>query len=292
MNTIDQMHRVARLDQAILRWRADWATRHGYRPAVIAYTGYGSPRWVRVLARVVYSRRGVIFRGDPTGSRGWRSFILVPVADAEIDVELNGVHHTVRADHGGVVDVVVEQEMTPGRHTITMSANGSPPVSADVFVLGDEEQFGIISDIDDTVMVTALPRPLLAAWHTFVVNEHARAATPGMPVLYERLSDAHHAPPVDGRLERGPDADAFPVQQPVSARGAAADRLGADRGSLVPQRQGAQAGQPATLGDRVPADQVAAVRRRRPARRDAVSRVRGRPPRPGRGRLHPPADPR
>jgi phosphatidate phosphatase APP1 len=77
-----------------------------------------------------------------------------------------------------------------------MSANGSPPVSADVFVLGDEEQFGIISDIDDTVMVTALPRPLLAAWHTFVVNEHARAATPGMPVLYERLSDAHHAPPV------------------------------------------------------------------------------------------------
>ena len=45
-------------------------------------------------------------------------------------------------------------------------------------------------------MVTALPRPLLAAWHTFVVNEHARAATPGMPVLYERLSDAHDAPPV------------------------------------------------------------------------------------------------
>ncbi len=77
-----------------------------------------------------------------------------------------------------------------------MSAHGSPPVTADVFVLGDEERFGIISDIDDTVMVTALPRPLLAAWHTFVVNEHARAATPGMPVLYERLSDAHDAPPV------------------------------------------------------------------------------------------------
>ena len=32
----------------------------------------------------------------------------------------------------------------------------------------------MVSDIDDTVMVTALPRPLLAAWHTFVVNEHAR----------------------------------------------------------------------------------------------------------------------
>ena len=50
-----------------------------------------------------------------------------------------------------------------------------------------------MSDIDDTVMVTALPRPLLAAWHTFVVNEHARATTPGMPVLYERLSSRHPA---------------------------------------------------------------------------------------------------
>ena len=50
-----------------------------------------------------------------------------------------------------------------------------------------QTRFGVVSDIDDTVMVTALPRPLLAAWHTFVVNEHARATTPGMPVLYERL---------------------------------------------------------------------------------------------------------
>jgi phosphatidate phosphatase APP1 len=196
MSTLDDMHRPARIDQAIMRWRADWVTRHGSRPAVIAYTCYGSPRWVRVLCRVVFSKQGMIFRGDPTGSRGWRSFTRVPVENAEVDVELDGVHHTVHADQGGVVDVVIDQEIEPGRHTITMSASGSPPVTADVFVLGDEERFGIISDIDDTVMVTALPRPLLAAWHTFVVNEHARAATPGMPVLYERLADAHDAPPM------------------------------------------------------------------------------------------------
>jgi phosphatidate phosphatase APP1 len=45
-------------------------------------------------------------------------------------------------------------------------------------------------------MVTALPRPFLAAWHTFVVNEHARATTPGMPVLYERLTSQHPGAPV------------------------------------------------------------------------------------------------
>jgi phosphatidate phosphatase APP1 len=195
MSTIDEMRRPARIDLAVMRWRARWAVRHGYRPAVIAYTCYGSPRWVRVLCRVVFTKRGVIFRRDPTGTRGWRSFVTVPVEDAEVDVELNGVHHRVQADYSGVVDIVVEQEMEPGRHTITMSSQGSEPVTADVFVIGDEERFGVVSDIDDTVMITALPRPFLAAWHTFVVNEHARAATPGMPVLYERLASHHDRPP-------------------------------------------------------------------------------------------------
>jgi phosphatidate phosphatase APP1 len=64
-----------------------------------------------------------------------------------------------------------------------------------VFVIGDDTSFGVVSDIDDTVMVTTLPRPLLAAWHTFVVNEHARATTPGMPVLYERLRERHPSAP-------------------------------------------------------------------------------------------------
>ena len=59
-----------------------------------------------------------------------------------------------------------------------------------------QTRFGLVSDIDDTVMVTALPRPLLAAWHTFVVNEHARSTTPGMPVLYERLTSQHPGAPV------------------------------------------------------------------------------------------------
>jgi len=53
-----------------------------------------------------------------------------------------------------------------------------------------------VSDIDDTVMVTALPRPLLAAWNTFVLDENARSAVPGMAVLYERLVTAHPDAPV------------------------------------------------------------------------------------------------
>jgi phosphatidate phosphatase APP1 len=57
-------------------------------------------------------------------------------------------------------------------------------------------RFGLISDVDDTVMVTALPRPFVAFWNTFVLDEHARIPTPGMAVLYERLVRAHPGSPV------------------------------------------------------------------------------------------------
>ena len=137
MSTVDEMHRPARIDLAIMRWRAGRAVRQGDRPAVLAYNCYGSPRWVRLLCRVVYSKEGMIF-GDPTGSRGWRSFTAVPVENGEVEIKLDGITHTVVADHSGVVDVVIEQDIAPGRHTVTMTARDSLPAQADVFIIGAE----------------------------------------------------------------------------------------------------------------------------------------------------------
>ena len=54
--------------------------------------------------------------------------------------------------------------------------------------MGDEESIGVISDIDDTVLVTALPRPFLAFWNTFVRHEESRRPVPGMAELYRTLT--------------------------------------------------------------------------------------------------------
>jgi phosphatidate phosphatase APP1 len=69
-------------------------------------------------------------------------------------------------------------------------------VDAPVRILAPDVRFAVVSDIDDTVMVTALPRPLLAARNTFVLDEYARSPVPGMAVLYERLVRAHPDAPV------------------------------------------------------------------------------------------------
>ena len=221
------VHRAFRVDQALQRWRARRARDAGKVPEVIPYTGYGSTSWVRVLARVLLAKPTEWRDEVPTGARGWRNFIGVPVENAQVSVSIGEQSLEVQADRSGVIDVVVDVDLEPGWHRIGLTAEGSTVATALVLVVDPATTFGVVSDIDDTVMVTALPRPLLAAWHTFVVNEHARATTPGMPVLYERLTTRYPgAPLIYGGLERGADVDSLSLPQPVPSWCAAVDRLG------------------------------------------------------------------
>jgi phosphatidate phosphatase APP1 len=176
-------------------WREQRGRKRGLKTTIIPYTGYGSPGWARVLCRVVLTRGdGETQRAAKV--RGWRSFFSIPVDDVEVIISAGGIDHRVLADRGGVVDARIAVELTPGWHTITLRTDDTEPVSAPVFVVDPDASFGIISDIDDTVMVTALPRPFLAAWNTFVLDEHARRPVPGMAVLYERLVRSHTNAPV------------------------------------------------------------------------------------------------
>lgn len=119
--------------------------------------------------------------------RGWRSFVSIPVSFASVVIEIGGRTHTVVADRGGVIDTVIDAELQPGWQDFTMSVEGQKPVAATAFIVDEHVDFGVVSDVDDTVMVTALPRPFIAAWNSFVVDEHARTPVPGMAVLLEQL---------------------------------------------------------------------------------------------------------
>jgi phosphatidate phosphatase APP1 len=190
------VHWAARMEDRFHDLRERRARRRGTAPVVIPYTGYGGVGWVRVLGRVLLSRAHTHNAPQYKGIRGWRSFLSIPVKRAKITVTAGGKEHVVVADRGGVIDADVTADLGPGWHQVTLSMAGAETVSAPVFVSSPEESIGIISDIDDTVMVTALPRPFLAAWNTFVLNEHARNAVPGMAVLYERLTQHYPGAPV------------------------------------------------------------------------------------------------
>ncbi len=199
-----QLFRLAhRISNVVNGVRIRLAKRWNFMSQTIAYQGYGSTGWVRVLGRVLLTRKPApgsraehAARNGTQNVRGWRAFTSVPVQYTEVEITIGGVTTRVKADRGGLIDTVVDVKLSPGWHTAVLRAEGTEPVETLIQVIGADAKFGIVSDIDDTVMVTALPRPFLALWNTFVLSERARMATPGMAVLLDRLTLEHPDAPV------------------------------------------------------------------------------------------------
>jgi phosphatidate phosphatase APP1 len=191
-------HLAARLEDAIQRFRERRGRRRGLVPTIVPFTGYGGPGWVRVLGRVVLQKPAAASGQEEAliSIRGWRSFTSVHVPGVDVTASSGRSRRTIRADRGGVLDARIDVRLPPGWHSIRLTIEGGRAVEAPVFIVDENVDFGLVSDVDDTVMVTALPRPFLAAWNTFVLDEHARTAVAGMAVLYERLVRAHPGAPV------------------------------------------------------------------------------------------------
>ena len=164
-------HIAARFEDRLYELRAESARERGLIPTVLPYTGYGlsDPEngWVRIFARVLLAKPGAFEDGRhlakviTDGVRGWRNFMSPILPHGEIEAHINGERFKVQADRGGVVDVRVAASLEPGWNEISLHVEGGPTVTAPIVVVDGKQEFGVLSDVDDTVVVTALPRPLL-----------------------------------------------------------------------------------------------------------------------------------
>lgn len=185
---------AARVDDWIQVKRSKRAVKRGKIATVIPYISYGTTEWIRVLGRVMYLKPEAAehWRVRPDlqqvqRARGWKSFTSVHVANSRVRVIVDGNDiGEIRSDRGGVIDYVLPASLAPGWHKIKLGADGNEANEGLVTVIDKDARFGVISDVDDTVMVTALPRPFVAAWNSFVLSEQARTAVPGMAVLLDQ----------------------------------------------------------------------------------------------------------
>ncbi len=183
--------------------------RRGWGTRVISHTGYGSTEFVRVFARVVLGRdhndddeprQDATYgglRSPYLRRRGWRAFFTAPAMNVPVEVRVG--HHVAhgRSDRSGHIDLTFRGHgLPPGWHEVSVSAQGCDPVQASVYIVAPQARFGLISDIDDTVITTSLPRPMIAAWNTFVRHENARKVVPGMGPLYRTIMAEHPGAPI------------------------------------------------------------------------------------------------
>ncbi|MVA75719.1 DUF2183 domain-containing protein [Auraticoccus sp. F435] len=174
--------------------------RLGWRERVVGYTGYGNRHFVRVLARVVLDPTDEVVPlpvAQTLDRRGWRNFLGAPVTRATVTVRTGDRWSTGTVSRNGYLDLrILEHGLEPGWQTVTVQTEESDPVEVEVVVLDDDVRFGVVSDIDDTVISTSLPRPLLAFWNTFVLEESARQPVPGMAEMYRTLLAEHPGAPL------------------------------------------------------------------------------------------------
>ena len=202
-------------------------------------------------------RAGDAIRDLDSATRWWRDFVSSPAMRVPVAVTIGERTVDTTTDASGLIDLTVRGHgLPPGRHQVLLSTPHADDAHADVIVVSTTQRFGVVSDIDDTVLSTSLPRPVIAAWNTFVREEGTRRAVPGMATLYRELRAAHPDMPfvyLSHRLvEHRPESGPLPSPPRLSVGAPPPHGLGSHEHRLVPVRAAAQAGLAASAGPGFP----------------------------------------
>lgn len=164
----------------------------GWYPGVLGYGGYGSERQARIMARVLMTRTGDQ-RNWLTERRGWRQYLDAQVPRQRVVVQLGEATVQARTDAGGYLDVVLDGHgLAPGWQSAQMRLISGRRISrafpVPIRIVGEAERFGIVSDVDDTIMETMVPHILRAARLVLLERGSRRRVVPGMDQFLHELA--------------------------------------------------------------------------------------------------------
>jgi len=192
----------ARLEKQFNRWVGTSLRRFGWDDAIIGYTGYGSEQRLRVLARVIVTPHGMASLTPAreeawAARRGYRNFFSVPAVNRSVRVSVGDQVVDALTDRNGYVDIAMTRHgLAPGWHRVWLQTGTSEPAEAPVLIVADDVEFGIVSDVDDTIITSYLPRLMIAARNSFLLTESARVPVPGMAGLYSTILRQHAGAPL------------------------------------------------------------------------------------------------
>lgn len=182
---------------------------------VVNYRGYGTQHSAVFRGRVL---SGTKITANHTDSH-WRNLLNTyrrfesdELPDAHLQIRYGEQQWNTQSDTEGYFRVATTTPITATSnsntewHTYQVALNGiaQQPLSEALITQGEllippkSAQYGIISDIDDTVLYTGVVSKTLMLYHTFFKNAYSRLAFPGVAALYWALhkgsTDQAHNP--------------------------------------------------------------------------------------------------
>lgn len=159
--------------------------RAGWNPMVQTYRGYGTEERVHVIGRVLMDNPKT---PNNQVQRGYRQFFTIQVGDVPVTVNVDGQEVQTLTNNNGYFDVLIEDHgLKPGWQEVSVTTPGAEAVTAEVLVTPKGQKLGLISDIDDTIMVTNLPRAMHAVYNSWFLRTNNRQPIEGMDRFYNEL---------------------------------------------------------------------------------------------------------
>ena len=171
-------------------------------PRIVPYTGYANETRAWFHGRVLTNPPPA----PPQEDDGWWTNLAAmwqriesdEVPGAEVAVDFAGRRHVVTTDKEGYFHLEAERHggVGPAPPLWTAAAmhlvgrEGGSLVTAKLMTPAPDARFGVISDVDDTVLHTDVVNLTAMARHTFFHNARTRTPLPGVAGLYRSLQDA------------------------------------------------------------------------------------------------------
>jgi phosphatidate phosphatase APP1 len=156
-----------------------WQGAQGYRFS-------GRLTHLRRSPRARSSRLAALYRtGRMLLTHGEKGLVTLRVADHE---------WTVRADDHGYWEFAGNRPLAlpPGWHALEAEPVASSP--AGLLVVDPRNPLGLISDLDDTVLLTGVLRKRTLLRNSLTVPPERRTAVPGMAALFQKILQGNPAP--------------------------------------------------------------------------------------------------
>ncbi|UII23622.1 phosphatase domain-containing protein [Fulvivirga ligni] len=172
---------------------------------IYPYRGFGTPELVHLHGRIL-EKEAIIHepsdRPDTTWTnlkKVWKRYESDEVPGVEVKGVLYGEEATAVSDDEGYFTLRFEKldpaKLINGWHTVDLEITDMPfdldfikTASAEVIISDEQKTFGIISDIDDTIIQSDILKPLKMISNVLFKDAKKRVPFEGVQELYVRLS--------------------------------------------------------------------------------------------------------